>query len=86
MCLVRSIRELAARESSGLSVRLLWHPRTNRIVIALEGSYSSRAPLQDIPESRKIGSIAQAAIALRFHFKNAISYDCASDEGMAHSG
>jgi hypothetical protein len=29
-------RELAARDSDGLSVRLLWHPRGNALTVAVE--------------------------------------------------
>lgn len=36
MSLVRSIRELAARESNGLSVRLLWHPLENAVTVSVE--------------------------------------------------
>jgi hypothetical protein len=31
-----SIRELAARESEGISVRLLWHPRQNAVTVSVE--------------------------------------------------
>jgi hypothetical protein len=31
-----SIRELAARESEGISVRLLWHPRENAVTVSVE--------------------------------------------------
>ena len=36
MSLVRSIRELAARENNGLSVRLLWHPLENAVTVSVE--------------------------------------------------
>ncbi len=36
MSLVRSMRELAARESNGLSVRLLWHPLENAVTVSVE--------------------------------------------------
>jgi hypothetical protein len=36
MSLVRSIRELAARESNGLSVRLLWHPLEGAVTVSVE--------------------------------------------------
>ena len=36
MSLVRSIRELAARESNGVSVRLLWHPQENAVTVSVE--------------------------------------------------
>jgi hypothetical protein len=36
MSLVRLIRELAARESNGLSVRLLWHPQENAVTVSVE--------------------------------------------------
>ena len=29
-------RELAARESDGVRVRLLWHPRANRLSVSVE--------------------------------------------------
>ena len=29
-------RELAARESDGVSVRLLWHPRENALTVSVE--------------------------------------------------
>jgi hypothetical protein len=32
----RSPRELAARESNGVSVRLLWHPRENAVTVSVE--------------------------------------------------
>jgi hypothetical protein len=32
----RSTRELAARESDGISVRLLWHPRENAVTVSVE--------------------------------------------------
>lgn len=31
-----STRELAARESDGVSVRLLWHPRKNAVTVSVE--------------------------------------------------
>jgi hypothetical protein len=31
-----STRELAARESDGISVRLLWHPRENAVTVSVE--------------------------------------------------
>jgi hypothetical protein len=31
-----STRELAARESEGISVRLLWHPRENAVTVSVE--------------------------------------------------
>jgi hypothetical protein len=31
-----SIRELAAREGDGMSVRLLWHPRDNAVTVSVE--------------------------------------------------
>ena len=31
-----SPRELAARESNGISVRLLWHPRENAVTVSVE--------------------------------------------------
>jgi hypothetical protein len=31
-----SIRELAARESEGISVRLLWHPLENAVTVSVE--------------------------------------------------
>jgi hypothetical protein len=31
-----SLRELAARESNGISVRLLWHPRENAVTVSVE--------------------------------------------------
>ena len=36
MSLARSIRELAARESNGVSVRLLWHPLENAVTVSVE--------------------------------------------------
>jgi hypothetical protein len=36
MSLARSIRELAARENDGVSVRLLWHPRENAVTVSVE--------------------------------------------------
>ena len=33
-----AIRELAARESDGISVRLLWHPRENAVTVSVEDS------------------------------------------------
>ena len=36
MSLARSIRELAARESNGISVRLLWHPLENAVTVSVE--------------------------------------------------
>jgi hypothetical protein len=30
------IRELAARDSDGISVQLLWHPQENRLTVAVE--------------------------------------------------
>ena len=36
MSLAHSIRELAARESNGLSVRLLWHPHENAVTVSVE--------------------------------------------------
>jgi hypothetical protein len=36
MSLVRSIRELAAHESNGLSVRLLWHPLEGAVTVSVE--------------------------------------------------
>ena len=36
MSLARSTRELAARESNGISVRLLWHPRENAVTVSVE--------------------------------------------------
>jgi hypothetical protein len=36
MSLVRSIRELAARETNGLSVRLLWHSLENAVTVSVE--------------------------------------------------
>jgi hypothetical protein len=39
MSLVRSIRELAARESNGLSVRLLWYPQEDAVTVSVEGSH-----------------------------------------------
>jgi hypothetical protein len=36
MPLVRSIRELAARESNGLSVRLFWHPLDGEVTVSVE--------------------------------------------------
>jgi hypothetical protein len=36
MSFVRSIRELAARESNGVSVRLLWHPLENAVTVSVE--------------------------------------------------
>ena len=36
MSLARSTRELAARESNDVSVRLLWHPRKNAVTVAVE--------------------------------------------------
>jgi hypothetical protein len=36
MSLVRSIRELAARESNALSVRLLWHPLEGAVTVSVE--------------------------------------------------
>jgi hypothetical protein len=36
MSLVRSIRELAARESNGLSVRLLWQPPEAAVTVSVE--------------------------------------------------
>jgi hypothetical protein len=32
----RSTRELAARTSNGVSVRLLWHPRENAVTVSVE--------------------------------------------------
>ena len=34
-----STRELAARESDGISVRLLWHPRANAVTVAVEDAH-----------------------------------------------
>jgi hypothetical protein len=31
-----AIRELDARESDGISVRLLWHPRENAVTVSVE--------------------------------------------------
>jgi hypothetical protein len=31
-----STRELAARESEGISVRLLWHPREHAVTVSVE--------------------------------------------------
>jgi hypothetical protein len=31
-----SARELAARDSDGISVRLLWHPRENAVTVSVE--------------------------------------------------
>jgi len=36
MFLARSTRELAARTSNGVSVRLLWHPRENAVTVSVE--------------------------------------------------
>ena len=36
MSLVRSIRELAARESNDVSVRLLWHPQENAVTVSVQ--------------------------------------------------
>jgi hypothetical protein len=32
----RQTRELAARESDGIRVRLLWHPRANVVTVSVE--------------------------------------------------
>lgn len=32
----RLARELAARETNGVSVRLLWHPRENAVTVSVE--------------------------------------------------
>jgi hypothetical protein len=34
--LAPTTRELAARESDGVSVRLLWHPRENAVTVSVE--------------------------------------------------
>jgi hypothetical protein len=31
-----ALRELAARENDGISVRLLWHPRENAVTVSVE--------------------------------------------------
>ena len=36
-------RELAARESDGVRVRLLWHPRQDSVTVFVEDSRSSHA-------------------------------------------
>ena len=36
MSFVPSIHELAARESNGFSVRLLWHPLENAVTVSVE--------------------------------------------------
>jgi hypothetical protein len=36
MSLASSTRELAARETNGVSVRLLWHPRENTVTVSVE--------------------------------------------------
>jgi hypothetical protein len=41
MSLVRSGRELAARESNGLSVRLLWHPLEGEVTVSVEDCHES---------------------------------------------
>ena len=35
-----STRELAARESEGISVRLLWHPFENAVTVSVEDASS----------------------------------------------
>jgi hypothetical protein len=36
MSVTRLARELAARETNGVSVRLLWHPRENAVTVSVE--------------------------------------------------
>jgi hypothetical protein len=36
MCPATDIRELAARESDGINVLLLWHPRENALTVSVE--------------------------------------------------
>jgi hypothetical protein len=46
----RETRELAVRESDGIHVRLLWHPRENDVTVSVEDS--------------RVGDRFQLAIAL----------------------
>ena len=36
-------RELAARESNGLRVRLLWHPRENAVTVSVEDACAAQS-------------------------------------------
>lgn len=46
-----STRELAARESNGVSVRLLWHPRENAVTVSVEDAHvGDRFELAVTPE------------------------------------
>ena len=43
-------RELAARETDGISVRLLWHPRENSLTVSVEdGRVGARVDLALAP-------------------------------------
>jgi hypothetical protein len=44
-------RELAARETDGISVRLLWHPRENSVTVSVEdGRVGDRFDLAIAPD------------------------------------
>ena len=46
-----STRELAARESDGISVRLLWHPREDAVTVSVEdGRLGDRFDLAIAPD------------------------------------
>ena len=43
-------RELAARKSDGVSVRLLWHPHENALTVSVEDGLGDRFHLEIAPE------------------------------------
>ena len=49
-CARTDSRELAARESDGIHVLLLWHPRENEVTVSVEDARGDRFELAVAPE------------------------------------
>ena len=47
-------RELAARDSDGLSVRLLWHPRENAVTVSVEDTRAGDCFHLAVPPERAL--------------------------------